>query len=67
MKKECPICGRPITLPDLVLAESGGSYQCHHCWSRVNATRPFESEIRRPRRPRLPAARRTTQARRRVR
>jgi hypothetical protein len=36
----CPICGHPFTAMDAVLGESDVRFQCHHCWSRVQATGP---------------------------
>ncbi len=38
MTTQCPICGRPFSTLDLVLAEHDVTYQCHHCWNRVQAT-----------------------------
>ena len=40
MHKECPICGRPFSLLDIVLIGSNAGFQCHHCWNRIHATGP---------------------------
>jgi hypothetical protein len=40
MYKECPICGRPFSVLDVVLLESDVGFQCHNCWNRVHATGP---------------------------
>jgi transposase-like protein len=40
MHKECPICGRPLSMLDIILSEHDARFQCHHCWNRVNATGP---------------------------
>ena len=40
MYKECPICGRPFSVLDVVLLESDVGFQCHNCWNRVRATGP---------------------------
>lgn len=66
MKRECPICGRPLTVLDIVLADSGVAHQCHHCWSRVNATGPTGNEAHGAR-PGLLTPRRATQTKRRKR
>lgn len=36
----CPVCGHPFSAMDAVLGESDVRFQCHHCWSRVQATGP---------------------------
>ncbi len=38
MNTQCPICGRPFSLVDAVLADNDVGYQCRHCWNRVRAT-----------------------------
>lgn len=38
MNTQCPICGRPFSLMDTVLADNDVNYQCHHCWNRIHAT-----------------------------
>ena len=45
MHKECPICGRPFSTLDLVLADREVGFQCHHCWNRVHATGPVSSPL----------------------
>ena len=65
MKKECPICGKPFSIMDIVLAESTIAFQCQHCWSRVNATGPAGLEVHSGiRRPLMPSARRPAARRR---
>jgi DNA-directed RNA polymerase subunit RPC12/RpoP len=49
MHKECPICGRPFSVLDLVLLDTGTGFQCRHCWSRVRATGPVSSPAGRQR------------------
>ena len=64
MKRECPICGRPFSMLDIVLAESEVTFQCPHCWSRANATGPAALEMTAAtRRPPLLARRRNHQHR----
>ncbi len=38
MNTQCPICGRPFSVVDTVLADNDVGYQCRHCWNRVRAT-----------------------------
>jgi hypothetical protein len=45
MHKECPVCGRPLSFLDVVLAEHDVRFQCHHCWNRVNATGPVNPPV----------------------
>lgn len=45
MYKECPICGRPFSVLDVVLLESDVGFQCHNCWNRVHATGPVHRRM----------------------
>lgn len=40
MTKNCPTCGRPLTLAEQVVAECDPRQQCHFCWHRLNLARP---------------------------
>ncbi len=42
MNRECPICGRPLTLLEQVLSGQDAGYQCHNCWNRIHATGPVK-------------------------
>ncbi len=42
MISHCPICGRPLTVLEQMLAEHTANYQCHHCWNRIHATGPVK-------------------------
>lgn len=66
MKRECPICGRPLSNLDVILGETSVTHQCTHCWSRVNATGPVGPEVHAVRRPPLLAARKRKMQRRHV-
>ena len=37
MNTHCPVCGRPFSTLEQLLAERDASYQCRHCWNRVGA------------------------------
>lgn len=66
MKHECPICGRPFSMLDVVLADCDVRFQCPHCWSRVHATGPVRRDASPAlRKPRLSHTRRGALARRR--
>jgi len=43
MYKECPICGRPFSVLDVVLLENNIGFQCHNCWNRIRATGPVKA------------------------
>lgn len=62
MHKECPICGRPFSILDVVLMERDAGFQCHHCWNRIHATGPATpaAPARRP----VPRSRRITASKR---
>jgi DNA-directed RNA polymerase subunit RPC12/RpoP len=40
MSTHCPMCGRPLSELESVLAERDAGYQCRHCWNRIQATGP---------------------------
>ncbi len=31
----CPVCGRPFTEAEKVVADHTNNFQCHHCWRPV--------------------------------
>lgn len=31
----CPVCGRPFTEAEKVVAGHTNNFQCHHCWNPV--------------------------------
>ena len=64
MNAHCPICGRPLTLLEQMLAECGDSYQCHHCWNRIHATGPVRPPMaaERLKKPRIRGARRAAKS-----
>ena len=58
--KACPICGRPFSAVDIVLAESDANFQCHHCWNRMQATGSASRTWNGAKKPRIVHARTTT-------
>ena len=55
--KACPTCGRPFTAVDIVLSEHDASFQCRHCWNRMQATGDAGRAFGAARKPRIEAAR----------
>jgi hypothetical protein len=51
--KACPICGRPFSAVDVVLAESDANFQCHHCWNRMQATGSARRSMNGAKKPRI--------------
>jgi predicted amidophosphoribosyltransferase len=31
----CPVCGKPFSETEKVVAEHTNNFQCHHCWNPV--------------------------------
>ncbi len=31
----CPVCGKPFTETERVVADHTNNFQCHHCWNPV--------------------------------
>lgn len=51
--KTCPICGRPFSPIDIVLSEHDASFQCRHCWNRMQATGPVNRRAATQQKPRV--------------
>ena len=43
MIANCPICGRPLSPVETVLAEHDAGYQCRHCWNTMHAAAPVKA------------------------
>lgn len=63
--KACPTCGRPFSAVDIVLSEHDASFQCRHCWNRMQATGDGGRAFSAMRKPRMVGARATVRTHRR--
>ncbi len=64
--KACPICGRPYSTTEIVLSEHDASFQCRHCWNRVQATGAVSRGFSAGKKPRVMFARAAVKTHRRT-
>jgi len=55
----CPVCGKPFTEAEKILAEHTDNFQCHHCWNpvrRMGVHKDSPARVTRAQSPVIPGA-----------